>query len=198
MQVLSLSLSLFFLAKPALYGSSLARGCIRTVAASLHHSSQQCMILNPLSGARDWTCVLKDTSQIHYCCATTGTPQFYLNNAVLKNFSRHPVLLDEAQTPKHGVQGLPWFGPGHLPSLGNSLSLTLNSTATPPRSTPKHTLALCSGCSRCPVGLSLLLPGPSGPSVSKMTPLPRSPPYSDGARGWLGCQSPSKVLSYHK
>jgi len=31
----------------------------------LHHSSQQCQILNPLSKARDPTCVLMDASQIH-------------------------------------------------------------------------------------------------------------------------------------
>ena len=30
----------------------------------LHHSSQQCWILNPLGEARDGTCVLMDTSQI--------------------------------------------------------------------------------------------------------------------------------------
>ena len=30
----------------------------------LHHSSQQCWILNPLSKARDQTCILMDTSQI--------------------------------------------------------------------------------------------------------------------------------------
>ena len=31
----------------------------------LHHSSRQCWILNPLSGARDQTCILMDTSQVH-------------------------------------------------------------------------------------------------------------------------------------
>ena len=30
----------------------------------LHHSSWQCRILNLLSEARDWTCVLMDASQI--------------------------------------------------------------------------------------------------------------------------------------
>ena len=30
----------------------------------LHHSSQQCQILNPLSEARDCTCILMDTSWI--------------------------------------------------------------------------------------------------------------------------------------
>ena len=42
---------------------------------NLHHSSQQCRILYPLSNIRDRTCVLMDTSQIHFCLATTGTPR---------------------------------------------------------------------------------------------------------------------------
>ena len=34
----------------------------------LHCSSQQCQILNPVSGsARDQICILMDTSQVHYC-----------------------------------------------------------------------------------------------------------------------------------
>ena len=32
----------------------------------LHHSSQQYQILNLLSEAREGTCVLMDTSQVHY------------------------------------------------------------------------------------------------------------------------------------
>ena len=40
----------------------------------LHHSSQKRWILNPLSKARDWTCILMGTSQIHFCWATPGTP----------------------------------------------------------------------------------------------------------------------------
>ena len=32
----------------------------------LHHSSQQCQILNPLSEAGDRTCILMDTSQVCY------------------------------------------------------------------------------------------------------------------------------------
>ena len=32
----------------------------------LHHSSQQCWILNPLREARDQTFVLMDTSLVHY------------------------------------------------------------------------------------------------------------------------------------
>ena len=42
----------------------------------LHHSSQQHWILNPLSGARDWTHILMDASQLHYHWATAGTPIF--------------------------------------------------------------------------------------------------------------------------
>ena len=32
----------------------------------LHHSLWQCWILNPLSEARDQTCVLMDTSRVRY------------------------------------------------------------------------------------------------------------------------------------
>ena len=38
----------------------------------LYHSSQQHPILKPLSKIRDQTCILKDTSKIHFLCATTG------------------------------------------------------------------------------------------------------------------------------
>ena len=44
--------------------------CIR----DLHHSSRQHQILNPLSEFRDRICNLKVPSQIHFCCATMGTP----------------------------------------------------------------------------------------------------------------------------
>ena len=69
----------FFRATPTAYGSSQDRGWIRDVAAGLHHShnnarfqllcdlchnSGQRQILNPLSKARDWTCILMDSSQI--------------------------------------------------------------------------------------------------------------------------------------
>ena len=39
----------------------------------LHHSSQQCQILSPQSEARDWTCILMDTSRVHYW-VTMGIP----------------------------------------------------------------------------------------------------------------------------
>ena len=35
----------------------------------LHHSSRQCWITDPLSKARDPTCILMDTSRIHFHCA---------------------------------------------------------------------------------------------------------------------------------
>ena len=44
---------------------------------NLHHSSWQCWILNPLSKAGDPTCVLVDTSWVHFCWATTGTPKSF-------------------------------------------------------------------------------------------------------------------------
>ena len=42
----------------------------------LHHSSQQCRILNPLNEARDRTHILMDTSEIRFPWAMTGTPWF--------------------------------------------------------------------------------------------------------------------------
>ena len=42
--------------------------------SDLHHTSWKRQILNLLSQAKDWTCVLKDASQICFHWATTGTP----------------------------------------------------------------------------------------------------------------------------
>ena len=42
---------------------------------NLHHSSQQCRILNPTEQGQDRTCVLIDTSWVHYCWATMETPE---------------------------------------------------------------------------------------------------------------------------
>ena len=68
-----------FRAASEAYGSSQARGQIGGVTDVLHHSHssmgsklclwpipqlRQCQILNPLSEARDWTCVLMVASQI--------------------------------------------------------------------------------------------------------------------------------------
>ena len=44
----------------------------------LHHSSQQCWILNPLSKAGDPTCILMDISQIRFWWATKGAPVYKL------------------------------------------------------------------------------------------------------------------------
>jgi len=65
-------------AAPAAYGSSQARGPIRAAAASLHHSSQQCQIPDPLCEARDQACILTDTSQIRFHRATAGTPELLI------------------------------------------------------------------------------------------------------------------------
>ena len=68
---------LLFRAALTAHGGSQARGRIGAVADDLHHSSQQCRILNPLSKARDWTCNLMLLSWISFSCATTGTPISY-------------------------------------------------------------------------------------------------------------------------
>ena len=58
--------------------SSQARGRVGAAAAGLHHShshvgSELLLWFTP-QFARDWTGVLRDTSQVHYHWATTGTP----------------------------------------------------------------------------------------------------------------------------
>ena len=93
--------------------SSQARGLIGATAVGatatpdpsqvcdLHHSSQQCQILNPLSEARDWTRNLVVPSQIRFHCAMTGTPRdlilikIYLSahSSILKRFIEHIFFL---------------------------------------------------------------------------------------------------------
>ena len=75
----------YFRATPVAYGGSQTRGQIRDAATayttatampdpSLHHSSRQWQILNPLSKARDGICILMDPRQIRFHWATMGTP----------------------------------------------------------------------------------------------------------------------------
>ena len=44
----------------------------------LHHSPRKCWMLNPLSGARGQTHNLMVPSRICFCCATMGTPFYFL------------------------------------------------------------------------------------------------------------------------
>ena len=53
----------------------------------LHYRSPQHPLLNPLSEARDQTCILMDTSRIHFHCTTTGTPGFLILDPVLHSNS---------------------------------------------------------------------------------------------------------------
>ena len=57
---------LLFLATLKAYGNSQERGQIGIAAASLHHSSWQCCILNPLNEARDRMPNLMDTSCVPF------------------------------------------------------------------------------------------------------------------------------------
>ena len=47
-----------------------------TQVCDLYHSSRQCWILNPLSEARNQTCILMDASHIRFLWATMGAPEF--------------------------------------------------------------------------------------------------------------------------
>ena len=50
---------------------------IRATSATYTAVLLQWQILNPLSEARDWTCVLMDANQIHFHWATMETPSFW-------------------------------------------------------------------------------------------------------------------------
>ena len=56
---------LLFRAVSVAYGSSQARGWIRVASGSLHHSSWQHGILNPLSEARGRTRIFVDAGRVH-------------------------------------------------------------------------------------------------------------------------------------
>ena len=59
---------------------------------NLHHHSWQQRLLNPLSKARDRTCILMDTSQIHFRWATMGTPLFLFLMWLLKKLKLYTWL----------------------------------------------------------------------------------------------------------
>ena len=60
---------------------------------TLHYSSQQHQILNPLNAARDWTHVLMITSQIHFLCDTVGTPYLFFNLVFFAYFFLYLFLM---------------------------------------------------------------------------------------------------------
>ena len=89
----------FFMATPAAYGRSQARGWIGAAAAGLHHSpsnvgSQPCLQPtpqlmatldpSPASEARVWIRILMNPSWVHSCWAMTGTPRIL--NVLMKTF----------------------------------------------------------------------------------------------------------------
>ena len=65
-----------------------------SLICDLHCSTQQPRILNPLIEARDRTQILTDTSQVHYCLATTGTPTLMLGHMSLGTRRENRCYLD--------------------------------------------------------------------------------------------------------
>ena len=68
----------------------------------LHHSSQQCWILNPLSEARDWTYNLIVPSQIRFHCTMVGTLNFIKFFFLISFFSQ--PHLRHMEVPKLGIE----------------------------------------------------------------------------------------------
>ena len=82
----------------------------------LHHSSWQCQILNPLSEARDWTCILVDPSWLVSRWARREVLPFW--------FSKLDVL--RVQLPSAGPLGLEaQCGASTSLSLGRTSSIVL-------------------------------------------------------------------------
>ena len=73
----------------------------------LLRSSQQCQILSPLSGARDWCCVLIDTSWVCYRWATRGTPRSYTFKYVSSIWDALPFQSLLAWVPQDSTEGAP-------------------------------------------------------------------------------------------
>ena len=73
--------------QPLAYARATAKQDLSLVC-HLHHRSWQHQILNPMSEARDPTCVLMDASQIHFRWAMTGTPQNIFNASLNNRCSR--------------------------------------------------------------------------------------------------------------
>ena len=69
-----------------------------SLVCGLYYSSWQCRILDPLSEARDRTCIFMVPSRIRFHCATTGSPSVYLliwksfQGAGPQNLSLHQLL----------------------------------------------------------------------------------------------------------
>ena len=59
---------------------------------SLSHSHSNASSFNPLHKVRDWTRVFMDTSWVHYCRATTGTPGLLWILACLSSVLKEPQI----------------------------------------------------------------------------------------------------------
>ena len=81
-----------------------------SLICSLHHSLGQHGILNPLSKARDWTCVLMDASQIRFHWATMGTPLIFFIHLAINGLLNSLLILAIANNAivNMGVQMSLW------------------------------------------------------------------------------------------
>ena len=83
--------------------------CDPSCIYDLHDSSQKCWLLNPLSEAGDQTCILMDTSQIHFHWATTGTPSLSYFFLFLLCYFRCTLLANTGKYHKKGCNRFPWL-----------------------------------------------------------------------------------------
>ena len=93
---------------------------------NLHHSSWQCWIHNPLSKARDKTCILMDLHQIRFCWSTMATPQYkILNYLFLCCDQPVSILISHSLNRKQKPQDFNWLV--YRPRVWTKDCLTLKS-----------------------------------------------------------------------
>ena len=81
----------------------------------LCHSSGQCWILHPLSKASDRTHILMNTSQIHFCFPTRGSPPFLPLTQKCTLFSSQRFLPSIYQMDVRSLQN--WDGEERIPGF---------------------------------------------------------------------------------
>ena len=87
-----------------------------------HLSSWQRQILNPLSNARDWTCIIMVPSWIHFRWAMTGTPNPRILNGIFKYGHREALntLMGVPWWPRLRIRHCHCCGFGWIPGQGTS------------------------------------------------------------------------------
>ena len=138
--------------------------------SDLHHSSWQRQILNLLSKTRDRTHDLTVPSQIHFRCATMGTPGVSIHNKIITIISLvticyHTKLLYYSclYSPYYAFHPVIYFVTGSLYLLISLIYFTHPPTLSPPPTSCLFSLSMSRLCYICSFVLFFQIP-----HISKM------------------------------